>query len=89
MAGNSPVVLSTVTTGSVADQAGAKTGDYLIVLNGRDVQFATRDEVGSVLKHSYGSAIQLRVARPHPLPRTGLDRRRAILTLQTKVCGCV
>ena len=73
-------------TGSVADGAGAKAGDYLIVLNGKDVQFATRDEVSSTLKYSYGSALEIRVARPHPLPVTDLDRRRAILTLQTKVC---
>ena len=75
--------------GSVADGAGAKAGDYLIVLNGKDVQFATGDEVSSTLKYSYGSALEIRVARPHPLPVTDLDRRRAILTLQTKVCVCV
>ncbi len=85
--GNCPVVLCNILRGSVAERAGVKAGDYLIAFNGNDTQESTEDNVGSMLQNSYGSALELRVARPHPLPVSSIDKRRALLTLQNKVIG--
>lgn len=83
--GNRPVVLCNILKSSVAERAGVKAGDYLIALNGNDVHESTEDDVGGMLQNSYGSALELRVARPHPLPVSSIDKRRALLTLQNKV----
>ena len=85
LSGNCPVVLCNILRGSVAEHAGIKAGDYLITFNGVDTQESTEDEVGIMIQESYGSPLKLRVARPHPLPVSSLDKRRALLTLQNKV----
>jgi len=85
ISGDSPVCLSEVLADSVADQAGVTTGDYVIALNGRDVQFSSCEDLGIMLRDSYGAALQLRVGRPDPVPSSDLGKRRALLTLQTMV----
>lgn len=78
-------MLSDVLRGSVADRAGVIPGDYFLTLNGSNMQECTEDEVGSELQRLCGSAFEIRVARPHPLPVTDMDKRRALLSLQNKV----
>ncbi len=78
-------MLSNVLQGSVADRAGVIPGDYIITLNGTNMQECTEDDVGSKLQSLCGSALEIKVARPHPLPGTDMDKRRALLALQNKV----
>ncbi len=78
-------MLSNVLRGSVADRAGVIPGDYIITLNGTNMQEYTEEDVGSKLQSLCGSALEIKVARPHPLPGTDMDKRRALLALQNKV----
>ena len=78
-------MIAGVTRGSSADQAGVKAGDFLIALNGNDLQASMEEAVLTIIKYSHGAVLDMRVGRPQPLPVTDFERRKAIITLQTKV----
>ena len=79
------MMLADVDPGSPADEGGLKRGDFLVLLNGNDIQRSSEEAVKTILKYSQGSQLTVRIARPHPFPSTDYLRRRAIITLQTKV----
>lgn len=83
--GSCPVMLADVDPGSPADKAGLMRGDFLVQLNGNDIQRSSEEAVRTIIKYSQGSRLTVRVARPHPYPSTDYLRRRAIITLQTQV----
>ena len=83
-----PVMLADIDPGSPADKAGLKRGDFLILLNGNDIQRSSEEAVRTIIKYSQGSQLSIRIARPHPFPSTDYLKRRAIITLQTKVHAC-
>ena len=80
-----PVMLADVDPGSPADKAGLMKGDFLVQLNGNDIQRSSEEAVRTIIKYSQGSKLTVRIARPHPFPSTDYLRRRAIITLQTQV----
>ena len=84
-----PVMLSDVDRGSPADKAGLKPGDFLVQLNGNDIQRSSEEAVRTIIKYSHGAQLTIRIARPHPFPSTDYLRRRAIIILQTKVYMCI
>lgn len=77
--------VAAVVPGSVTDQSGVKAGDFVVKLNGHDVLHSSMETVQSILKFSLGSPLTLHIARPSPVPVTEVQRRRAIIVLQTKV----
>ena len=79
------MMLADVDPGSPADKAGLVRGDFLVQLNGNDIQRSSEEAVRTIIKYSHGSKLNVRIARPHPFPSTDYLRRRAIITLQTKV----
>ena len=87
--GSCPVMLASVDPGSPADEAGLMRGDFLVQLNGNDIQRSSEEAVRTIIKYSQGSRLTVRVARPHPFPSTDYLRRRAIITLQTKVYSII
>ena len=42
-------------------------------------------QVWATIKHYQGAALRVRVGRPSPVPASDMERRRAVIVLQTKV----
>lgn len=84
-----PVTVSQVVGGSAAERAGLMVGDFVLELNGHDVAKTSVDGVRSLIKYVEGSVLTLNVGRPHPIPVTVMEEKKALLAVQTKVRLCV
>lgn len=60
-------------------------GDFLVELNGNDIQSFSKDAVISAIKSSNRGTLTVRVGRVRPIPITVEDRKKAIQMLQNKV----
>ena len=83
--GSFPVMVSDIVSGSSAERSGIKTGDYLVQLNGNDIQRSSKEAVLTIIKYSQGSQLEVRVGRPRPRPKTDEEKKKAVTKLQAKV----
>ena len=80
-------MVAQVQAGSAAARAGVQVGDFVLKVGGRDTRDWEGEAVLRVFKESVGTAVEVRVARPSPIPVTDKEKRRALIVLQTKVSG--
>ena len=92
--GRGPPVVSDVVAGSAAEQGGLRQGDFIIKVNNVDVSKQDADDVVPLLNQFGGRGLLVCAARPRPAPTTDIERRRALIAVQSKVacvrvCVCV
>ena len=77
--------MEAVIPGSTAEKAGLKYGDFLVELNGNDIQSFSKEAVIAAIKASNRGALSIRVARVRPIPMTAEDRKTAVRMVKNKV----
>ena len=92
--GCGPPAVSDVVAGSAAEQGGLRQGDFIVKINNVDVFKDDADEIVPLLNQFGGRSLSVCVARPRPVPTTDVERRRALIAVQSKVacvrvCVCV
>ena len=80
-------MVAEVQSGSVADKAGLAVGDFVLKASGQDTRTDDGETVLRLLKERVGQTVEMSVARPYPVPVTDKEKMRALIVLQTKVCG--
>lgn len=61
--GDSPVIIAGIDSGSIAEAATMKEGDFIVAIGDKDAKWMTHDEVVSLIKES-GSSLTLKVITP-------------------------
>ena len=82
---STPVSVEGIVPNSVAEIGGLKYGDFLMELNGNDIQSFTKEAVISSIKSNNMKPLKLRVGRVKPIPMTAEDKKKAAKMLQNKV----
>lgn len=83
--GSSPVLIDSIVPGSSAEQGGLKYGDFLLELNGNDIQSFSREAVIAAIRSTNRGSLKIRVGRVRPIPMTAEDRKIASQLLRNKV----
>ena len=78
-------MVARVQAGSAAGRTGLQVGDFVLKVSGKDMCSADSELVLRILREGVGGEVELRVARPFPVPVTDKEKMRALLVLQTKV----
>eukprot|EP00731_Ephydatia_muelleri_P023967 Em0016g238a len=83
--GCGPPAVSDVVAGSAAEQGGLRQGDFIVKINSVDVLKDDADEIVPLLNQFGGRSLSVCVARPRPVPTTDVERRRALIAVQSKL----
>jgi carboxyl-terminal processing protease len=75
---NSALRIVRVIPGSPAEQAGIRTGDLIVAVDGRQLQPLSTEEAANLLRGEQGTLVSISVVTPGQQPREVIIRRRRV-----------